>query len=133
MNYCSKCGEKLEEGSKFCSKCGTLVENVAQNAVTFVPMENSNKTNPLAITGFVISLVSFLCCGYCSIVGLIFSIIGLSQINKNNGKGRGLAIAGIVLSSVGLLVLIILSIFGYSTAILEEMEDSFDTAIIMMS
>jgi len=52
----------------------------------------------LAITGFVLSfLISF--------VGLILCIIALNQINKSGGaqKGKGLAIAGIIIGALALL------------------------------
>jgi uncharacterized membrane protein YhaH (DUF805 family) len=32
MAFCSKCGEKLDDGTKFCSKCGAKVEGSAVNA-----------------------------------------------------------------------------------------------------
>ena len=54
------------------------------------------KTNGLAIAGFVLSLL-----GCTSLIGLILSIIGLSQINKDpNQEGKGLAIAGIVIGAL---------------------------------
>ena len=59
----------------------------------------------MAIAGFVLAFL-------CSILGLVFSIIGLNQCNQRNQSGKGLAIAGIVIS--------ILSIVGgivYYTAI----------------
>jgi hypothetical protein len=56
------------------------------------------RTNGLAIGGFITSL---LCCGP---VGLILSIVGLSQINKDPSQGgKGLAIAGIVIGAIGLV------------------------------
>jgi hypothetical protein len=79
-------------------------------------------TNRLAIAGFVLGLLSTpsfcCCCGCffglpCSILGLIFSCMGLSQINKNPMQGgKGLAIAGIILSILGLLLALGFSIFG---------------------
>jgi len=56
------------------------------------------KTNGLAIAGFVLSILL-------SLVGLILSIIALIQINNSNGtqKGKGLAIAGIVIGAVSML------------------------------
>ena len=49
----------------------------------------------MAIAGFVLSFLWFL-----SILGLIFSIIGMKQTKDNKKKGRGLAIAGLVISIV---------------------------------
>jgi hypothetical protein len=67
----------------------------------FVP-QPPQKTNGLALAGFITSLV---CCGP---VGLVLSIIGLSQINKNPQEGgKGLAIAGIIIGGIGIVVGII--------------------------
>lgn len=58
------------------------------------------KNNPLAIAGFITSL---LCCGP---VGLGLSIAGLVQINKDPQYelGKGFAIAGIVIGAISLVV-----------------------------
>ena len=60
------------------------------------------KNNGLAVAGFITSL---LCC---SPVGLGLSIAGLMQINKEPQKylGKGFAVAGIIISAIGLLVTI---------------------------
>jgi hypothetical protein len=55
------------------------------------------RTNGMAIAGFVLSF-------FCSPLGLIFSAIGLSQTNRDPSQsGRGLAIAGLVISIVSTL------------------------------
>ena len=52
------------------------------------------RTNGMAITGFVCSLL-------CWPLGLVFSIIGMNQTGKDPSQGgRGLAIAGRVMSIV---------------------------------
>ena len=52
------------------------------------------KTNGMAVTGFVLSF-------FCGILGIIFSAIGMAQTSKDpNQGGRGLAIAGLVISIV---------------------------------
>jgi hypothetical protein len=49
---------------------------------------NSSSTNGHAIAGFVLSLIC------CAPLGIVFSAIALSQINKNqNQDGKGIAIA----------------------------------------
>ncbi|WP_339155451.1 DUF4190 domain-containing protein [Actinomadura luteofluorescens] len=53
----------------------------------------AEKTNGLAIAAFVTGLL-----GCLGVVGLVLGAVALSQISKKGGKGRGLAIAGIVLS-----------------------------------
>lgn len=39
MAYCSKCGQKLEEGDAYCPNCGTRMENIDTNA------EHKNRPN----------------------------------------------------------------------------------------
>ena len=54
-----------------------------------------------------------------SIPGLVLGIVALSKIKRSNGaeKGRGMAIAGIATSSVGILLLFgFLILFGASIA-----------------
>lgn len=65
-------------------------------------------TNSYAQAGFVFGVLSLVCCccGFpFAILGLVCSVIGLSQINANPQlyEGRGLAIAGVVLSGLSLL------------------------------
>src|SRR5438046_2523092 len=69
-----------------------------------MPMQQT-RTSGLAIAGFV-------CAFLCSLLGLILSILGLSEINKSHGAvtGRGLAIAGIVISSLSMIVGILAAI-----------------------
>lgn len=57
----------------------------------------AEKTNTLAIVGFVSSFII-------QIVGLIVSIVALVKINKTGEKGKGFAIAGIIISVVLALV-----------------------------
>ncbi|MDB6112164.1 MAG: domain containing protein [Pedosphaera sp.] len=73
-------------------------------------------TNGMATAGLVLSIVGLLCCG-CglpfSTLGLIFSGIGLSQIDRNPMQsGRALAIAGIVLSLFGFFLMAIMLVTG---------------------
>lgn len=56
--------------------------------------------NPAQKTTNGMSIAGFVCSFFFQILGLIFSIIGLCQIKTSGEKGRGLAIAGIVISSV---------------------------------
>lgn len=119
MKYCPNCGKEVMENSNFCNGCGkNLVENssVAINNV----QTNTSNTNGVAIAGFVVSLVSVLCCGGTSFIGLILSIIGLVQSKKKEGNGKGLAIAGIIISAILLILLILLYVFVFSAAIIDE-------------
>jgi hypothetical protein len=66
------------------------------------------KTNSYAQAGMIFGILSVTCCcGFpFGILGLVFSLIGLSQINADPQlhEGRGMAIAGLILSVVSLLM-----------------------------
>lgn len=64
-------------------------------------MDNNNQknTNIMAILGLIFSF-------FISIIGLIFSIIALNQIKETHEEGKGLAVAGIVISIVKLIFII---------------------------
>lgn len=74
------------------------------------PCAPSANYNGLSIAGFSLSCAAILFnffFGLPGIVGLILSIIGLCQCNKRSEKGRGLAIAGIVIGAVLTLLMIL--------------------------
>jgi len=68
----------------------------------------SQKTNTLAIVSLVTSFL-------CAPAGLITGIIALNQIGRTGEKGRGLAIAGIVISVLGFLLSMALFAGGGTT------------------
>ena len=64
------------------------------------------KDNQIAIVGFVMGLVSFVCCGGVgtAIIGLICSIMGLKNAKASTDNKNGtLAIAGIIVSALGIV------------------------------
>jgi len=77
------------------------------------------KTNSNAMAGLIFGLLAFFCC--CKFLfgplGIIFSLIGLSQINRQPEyyEGRGLAIAGLVLSILSLLLAMVLILIAIAT------------------
>ena len=130
---CSQCGENISNDAKFCKNCGQKVieeGTVKEETTTVSTIEPTNNTqkvpvNGLSITGFVLSLVALMCCGVTSPLGLIFSIIGLVKGNPEDGTGKGLAIAGIIISGI-MLILFIISIImfnGISNVIEEVIND----------
>lgn len=73
--------------------------------------------NGMAIGGFVLACVSLvLCClPITAIVGLVLSIISMPQIDQRGERGKGLAVAGIVLNALvvlGWLLMFIISLMG---------------------
>jgi len=65
----------------------------AQHEVAQHPVQAPTKTNALAIWGFILAI-------FLPLIGLILSIVALSQIKNRHEGGKGLAIAGIVIASI---------------------------------
>lgn len=106
----------------------TLPTTIPGTLYSTMPATAIPHTNTMALTGFIMGLVSCVCCCSClpiSVLGVVFSAIGLSQINKNPEveQGRGLAIAGLVLSIISVLLGIAGMIFNFmNPAFLEEIQ-----------
>jgi Domain of unknown function (DUF4190)/GYF domain 2 len=66
------------------------------------------KTNGFATAGLVCGILSLMCCcGFpFNLFGIVFSLVGLSQINADpqRQEGRGIAIAGLILSAVSFIL-----------------------------
>lgn len=101
--YCKHCGKEIDN-LPFCPECGTP----AGTAQDVQPVQDMS--NDIAVVGFILSF-------FIGIAGLICSIIGLKRSVKCNGNGRGLSIAGIVIGSINIAVVIAFVMF-YILAIL---------------
>lgn len=77
-----------------------------------------HKTNGLCTAGFVISLVSLILCFPISILGFILSIAGVVKANKNGEDGRGLGIAGIIISAFMMIFTIVVFCIVLFTGVL---------------
>ena len=116
--FCSNCGQKLLKKDNACSNCGMLVngEKKKENQPNTVVVNSTvinKKTNGLAISGFIVSLISsILCCGAFSIISLILSIIGVAKSDDYDDTGKGLGIAGIIISVIGIIIFTMSLIFG---------------------
>jgi polyferredoxin len=110
----------LPEGTMEWKLLGTLPEFAAifgTGTTTLPPLTPASVsqprvTNAYALWGMIFGILSLLGCFCCcwgvplGALGLIFSLIGLSQINARPEmyEGRSLAIVGIVLSGASLLI-----------------------------
>ena len=103
MKYCARCGSEMFDEAAICTKCGCPVDGVRS------PYNHSasNSWNGLAIAGFVLSFFS-------TIIGLILSIIAYKQVKETGEKGKELALAGIIISSVAIVIAIIIFILYFS-------------------
>uniref|UniRef100_A0A942T6F1 DUF4190 domain-containing protein n=1 Tax=Neobacillus citreus TaxID=2833578 RepID=A0A942T6F1_9BACI len=80
------------------------------NAQPYQPAApSSDRYNVLAIVGFILAFVV-------NIAGLVVSIIALTQIKRTGERGRGLALAGIIISALSIVFGIISVIVVIATA-----------------
>lgn len=124
--FCTNCGTKLNEGDMFCANCGTAVnQNSAQNQGDVQNQVNAQqtqnnynqqtyynngaqagqqKTNGLAIAGFVCSLVGlFVFPLILGILGVCFGGVGKKRIEAFNEKGNGFATASIIIGILDII------------------------------
>lgn len=97
--FCKNCGKEIDDSALVCPNCGVATDNMVKATA---PVASVQK-NTMALVGFILSF-------FTSFIGLIISIMGLSNSKKPeyNGDGRGLAIAGIIISSIGTAVYVLL-------------------------
>ncbi len=132
MAFCSTCGTQGNAGT-FCTNCGSAIADSAPAATmsataqpapnSFAPAGTSNlnsnqnqKTNSFAIVALVVSLAGSLF--FLGWVGAIFGHISLSQIKRTGEKGRGMAIAGLVIGYAALAgAAVILGLVALGTAV----------------
>ena len=99
--FCKNCGSSIDDNAAVCPHCGVVV-----NSEKLAPA--SNQTNTLAIVGFILSF-------FIPLAGLICSIIGYKNAPQFAGKGKGLALAGIIISVAWFVIAIILYVTVFAT------------------
>jgi len=68
------------------------------------PAAPAEKWNVLSIVGFILVFFGF------SLISIILGFIGLSQIKKTGERGRGLAIAAIIIGFASIVIGVIVAI-----------------------
>jgi uncharacterized membrane protein YvbJ len=109
--YCPKCGEQTPEGSNFCQKCGAALTTQPASLDQSLSVLETERTSGLAVASLVLGIVSF---GFnpLAVLAIIFGAVAMSQTRKNpNLRGRGMAVAGLVLGIVVTAVWIIIIIW----------------------
>ncbi len=103
--FCVNCGAELKDGGDICLKCGKLVNGENTPASTTTTSNTTTKTNSLALAGFIVSLCSLIInfAGIVGAVGTILSSIGLAKLKKNNEKGFGFALTGIIIGAFSII------------------------------
>ena len=110
--FCKICGKEINDQAIICPHCGCQVGSTTEIEKT----SSKKKANLFCILGFVLSLVSLLIAlyGIVAIAGLVLSIIGVVQTNKNGERLKGLGIAGICVAA-GSLIYTIYTLIALAT------------------
>lgn len=127
MKYCRYCGSEMMDEAVVCVKCGCPV-----NQTTATVEVANNKLPPVVLVGFIMSMVSaflsvllftgveelyFLGIPF-AVAGLVCSIIGLVKVKRNGLRGKGFAIAGLVVGAVFTAMWLILILIAFYFVIL---------------
>ena len=114
--FCPYCHAEVSFGASYCPNC--------RNALS---APQKKKTDGFALTGFILSLVGMFMPTYlwglilglivCA-TGLTFSIIGMVR-SKKSGAKTGFAVAGIIISAIGLfscfaMLMLELGLYSYA-------------------
>ena len=95
----------MEENNKIEITINNEAKSEISNNETTINTEKT--TNKLAVTSLVLSLVGLLIAGLpCGLAALITGIIGLVKFNPETEKGKGMAIAGIIVGVVDMIMVI---------------------------
>ena len=103
--YCKNCGQQVNDNAVICPHCGCQIQSIGQannNADV-----SQQKTNTIAIVGFVLSFII-------ALAGLICSIIGYNKAKNEGLNHKNLALAGIIISAVNMVLGFVLQIFSDS-------------------
>lgn len=121
--FCKYCGKEIGE-TAWCPYCGAQVNPINNQPqaqpqpqaqqdpwgdpaptapMTSAPMTSAPQTNTLALVGLILSIV------FGGLISLIVSVIGLNKAKELN-SGKGMAIAGIIISVAKIVISIIVVI-----------------------
>ncbi len=116
--FCPHCGKELDDRAVICPHCGIPIKDLE------LQQPKEKKLNGFSLLGFIMSFFFWVTYigSLASLLGLIFSCIGVSQCNKepNLYKGKGFGVAGIIISILPLIfyvLMIILLILGISSIV----------------
>jgi uncharacterized membrane protein YvbJ len=108
--FCKNCGATLTEDTNVCPNCGAEInQEAAYNTQEMQAPFTETKLSWKALVGFIVSLAGIIVLALpCGIVGLIFSALGFNEVQRSTEyKGRGFALAGIVVAIIDVVVWLI--------------------------
>ena len=106
--FCKNCGKDIDDNAVVCPNCGVATEKMAASTAPAPAQKNT-----MALVGFILALLGF------NLIALILSIVGLTNSKKPEfaGDGKGFAIAGIILSTLYIVVIFIIVAVTCSAAL----------------
>ena len=138
--FCESCGSQVPDGQSFCSNCGAPVvqaapqpaaqpaqpvyqQPVAQPVQPVVQVQPvvvqaaqpapAAKSSGLAIAGLIMGIFTLIFC-WVPVVGFILGVLGLifsiAGIAKKNGGAKGAAIAGLIMTIIGAIISVVLTV-----------------------
>ena len=110
ISKCPKCGR--EQDSLYVHSCGKKEEEEKAEEKK-ESGQRSGEYNRLAIGGLVLSIISIFGLGLAGLIGLILGIVALVQIKHTGEKGKGIAIAAIIIGFIWSFVVGIGKQLGY--------------------
>ena len=104
-------GHSLKLGARFCTICGGMAASTAApshgplNPVSYV-VAGTAATSGFAVASLVLGILGG------AILAIVFGFIALNQIKKRGLRGRGMAIAGVILGFVWSAIIVAAIIAG---------------------
>ena len=95
--FCENCGKEILDEAVYCVDYGETMTN---------DKFDKKLSNKIAIAGFVCACIPV----FAKILGLIFSIIGLKRAKEYGNNRKDYAIAGIVISALWIILIILINI-----------------------
>lgn len=120
---CKYCGTKLDDDG-FCPKCCIVFETQPHMVyehpeTTYVEKpQETPRTSGMAVAGFVLAVFHFFIYGEIPTIliplSLVFSLVGMSHTKNGAMRGRGFAVAGLLII---LIPSFLAFLYGFVTAV----------------
>lgn len=109
MRYCSKCGNEILDEAVVCPNCGCKIQKISKK-----------HNNGLGITALVLSIIGFwtgwLGIGvFLDVLAIILGVCAFVKAKKSSAN-TGLSIAGTIIATVSLLIMLVLFILPSTTS-----------------
>lgn len=105
--YCTKCGAVADDNATVCPNCGQPLNAAQPQQQVYQPTVQPAQPQPSILPWGILS-VAFAELG---ILGIIFGAIGRSKAKNYPGTLTGAAKVGAILSKVGLILGIVMTVF----------------------